>query len=230
MRFLRNFYKNTPSIIANGGVIMKKYIIFSLILLGLYTFSACYPIRTLPETDEKQYTAEFNIENNGADGENAPEQSENSDNAGSDGTEEQQTPMTVRIDGVIYTSDGEVSDMARCGVMDGYIDSCVDKNSLPDKDNQSNFGENLGFQYGPDGTIHVLIDGNWVIFRSTQNYDSRADSEICGLPKNETIVFDGRTYEKTSLSASTLEWLENYNSLTHSEQQLIQYIPEDLIF
>lgn len=225
MRFLRNFYKNTPSIIANGGVIMKKYIIFSLILLGLYTFSACYPIKTLPETDEKQYTAEFNIENNGADGENAPEQSENSDNAGSDGTEEQQTPMAVRIDGVIYTSDGEVSDMARCGVMDGYIDSCVDKNSLPDKDNQSNFGEDFGFQYGPDGTIHVLIDGDWVVFRNVRNDDNSNDGQ-----KADVIMFDGKAYEKTSLSASTLEWLENYNSLTYSEQQLIQYIPEDLIF
>lgn len=204
---------------------MKKYIIFSLLLLGLYTFSACYPITTLPETDEKQHTAEFNIENTDTDGENEPKQSEKSENEDSDGTEAQQTPMAVRIDGVLYTTDGETSDMARCGVMDGYIDSCVDKDTLPGKDNQSNFGEDLGFQYGPDDTIHVLIDGDWVIFRSAQSADGSKDAQNA-----DVIMFDGKSYEKTSLSASTLEWLENYNSLTHSEQQLIEYIPEDLIF
>ncbi len=156
MRILGNFYEKFSSIIANGGVLMKKYIIFSLLLLGLYTFSACYPIAPLSETDENQNTPKFNIENTDTDGESNSEQNEKSENEGSDSTKEQQTPMAVRIDGVLYTTDGEISDVPRCGVMDGYIDSCVDENSLPDKDNQSNFGDDLGFQYGPEAQFMYL--------------------------------------------------------------------------
>ena len=196
---------------------MKKYIIFSLLLLGLYTFSACYPITTLPQTDENQSVSDFNTENT------QDLTKDITENAASNSGEEHKTPMAVRIDGVIYTSDGETSDIPRCGIMDGYIDSCVDSNSLPDKDRQSNFGADFGFQYGPDGTIHVLIDGNWTVFYNTEN-TSETDSN------SETVMFDGKVYEKDTLSASTLEWLEGYNSLSLGEQQLIEYIPEELIF
>ena len=82
MRILGNFYEKVSSIIANGGVLMKKYIIFSLLLLGLYTFSACYPIAPLSETDENQNTPKFNIENTDTDGESNSEQNEKSENEG----------------------------------------------------------------------------------------------------------------------------------------------------
>lgn len=208
---------------------MKKYIIFSLLLLGLYTFSACYPITTLPQTDENQSVSSFNTENFAESSDNKDKNTGNSEEVISDNDAETEIPMAIRIDGVLYTTDGEISDLLRCGIMDGRIDSCVDGNSFPEKDNQSNFGSDFGFQYGPDETVHVLIDGNWIIFRSAEGTsENRGNTE--DNKNNETVMFDGKVYQKNALSASTLEWLENYNGLSHSEQMLIEYIPEDLIF
>ena len=43
-----------------------------------------------------------------------------------------------------------------------------------------------------------------------------------------TIVFHDKTFSRSDLSAETLEWLENYNSLSESEQLSISGIPSDL--
>ena len=68
-----------------------------------------------------------------------------------------------------YFMELEFEDMmmvdGRCGMMDGYITSTVLKTQKPIKDDQSNFGEGYGYQYGPvDNTIEVLIDDNWWVF------------------------------------------------------------------
>lgn len=72
----------------------------------------------------------------------------------------------VVIDGALYVSAGRLSDVdGRCGTMDGYITSTVPKTQKPTKDDQSNFGEGYGYQYGPvENTIEILIDGNWWVF------------------------------------------------------------------
>lgn len=47
--------------------------------------------------------------------------------------------------------------------MDGEITSTVKQTEIPNKNNQSNFGKNYGYQY-VDDTIEVNIDGKWIVF------------------------------------------------------------------
>ncbi len=44
----------------------------------------------------------------------------------------------------------------------------------------------------------------------------------------ETISFHDKTFNKSDLSQETIEWLENYNSLSEEEQLAISSIPADL--
>ncbi len=78
-------------------------------------------------------------------------------------------PM-VMVDGKIYVSTGKESTItARCGIMDGKITSYVDGNTIPTQDNQSNFGDGYGYQYGTDGTIEVCMDGKWYVYEVIDN-------------------------------------------------------------
>lgn len=70
-------------------------------------------------------------------------------------------PAMVVVDGVLYKDTGKISTELRCGMMDGEITSTVD--TVPEEDNQSNFGIGYGYQYGMNG-IEVSIDGEWHIF------------------------------------------------------------------
>ncbi len=110
----------------------------------------------------------------------------------------------IMVDGKLYYDTGRASTVKyRCGVMDGNIDSTVGSNRLPQKDNQSNFGEDYGYQYGPrEGTIEVLLqDGEWRIFATEEvfedllneysdssfNDDTKQGSDIIGCP-NELVT------------------------------------------
>ena len=73
-------------------------------------------------------------------------------------------PM-VFVDGTLYCDIGEESTItARCGMMDGEITSTVNQNEEPFENDQSNFGTGYGYQYGPNRTIEILIDGKWCVF------------------------------------------------------------------
>lgn len=73
----------------------------------------------------------------------------------------------VMVDGKLYVDTGENSTVkARCGVMDGGIDSSVEADEKPTKDNQSNFGVGYGFQYMGEDTIEVYMDEQWRVFRA----------------------------------------------------------------
>ncbi len=77
-------------------------------------------------------------------------------------------PLSVMVDGVLYQSSGEESDVTgRCGVMDGEIRSSVTRTALPTVDDQSNFGSGYAYQYGRPGSVELLIDGTWYVFRSS---------------------------------------------------------------
>lgn len=58
----------------------------------------------------------------------------------------------------------------------------------------------------------VLVDS------ITENFDSG----------DETVTFCDKTFNKSDLSAETLEWLDWYNGLTEEEQSAVDYVPEDL--
>ena len=81
-------------------------------------------------------------------------------------------PMMVMVDNTLYQSEGEVSTVeGRCGNMDGEITSqTAGGTDAPTENDQSNFGTGYGYQFG-DGTVEVLIDGQWIVFRPITDSD-----------------------------------------------------------
>ena len=47
--------------------------------------------------------------------------------------------------------------------MDGKITSTVKENEIPQKNDESNFGSDYGYQY-VDKNIEVSINGKWIVF------------------------------------------------------------------
>ena len=75
----------------------------------------------------------------------------------------------VMLEGVVYFDTAAVSDTDADAVPDGTITSTVDSDSFPTEDGQSNFGTGYAYRYGSeDGTLEVLIDGEWWIFAANQ--------------------------------------------------------------
>ena len=75
----------------------------------------------------------------------------------------------VMLEGVVYFDTAAVSDTDADAAPDGTITSTVDSDSFPTEDGQSNFGTGYAYRYGSiDGTLEVLIDGEWWIFAANQ--------------------------------------------------------------
>ena len=73
-------------------------------------------------------------------------------------------PM-VMIDGFVYVDIGEESTrIERVDAFDGEITSTVAQNQNPTENTQSNFGTGYGYQYGPNGTIEILMNDKWWVF------------------------------------------------------------------
>ena len=100
-------------------------------------------------------------------------------------TDESKTALVpmVMVDGELYMDTGYDSTIdARCGVMDGEITSTVDGTERPTEDNQSNFGKDIGYQYGTTvGTIEIYQNEKWRIF-ATEEVREQIQSER----KNDT--------------------------------------------
>lgn len=76
---------------------------------------------------------------------------------------ETECPALIMVDGALYYDSSEFSTVeARCGMLDGTLDSMCDGN-IPMQNNQSNFGTGYGYQVGA-GRVEVLIDGSWHVF------------------------------------------------------------------
>lgn len=75
-------------------------------------------------------------------------------------------PDAIMVDGRIYYSTGGKSTITgRCGNMDGYISSSVQKGTLPTKDDESNFGTDFGYQKTKTDDIEVLMNGYFIVFK-----------------------------------------------------------------
>lgn len=74
-------------------------------------------------------------------------------------------PPMVKVDGTTYTDTGYENAMVTCGTADGEIKTSVDGKSMPEKDDESNFGTGYGYQVWEDGYINVEIDNRWILFR-----------------------------------------------------------------
>lgn len=73
-------------------------------------------------------------------------------------------PM-VMIDGLVYVDIGEESTRTeRNDGFDGEITSTVTQNQEPTENDQSNFGTGYGYQYGPNGTVEILMNEKWCVF------------------------------------------------------------------
>ena len=83
----------------------------------------------------------------------------------------EETPrLLVMIDGQLYCATGQDSDIdGRCGMMDGSIDSSVERGAIPGQNGQSNFGAPYGYQYGADGQIEVNLEDRWLVFTPVQS-------------------------------------------------------------
>ncbi|MGN0982472.1 MAG: hypothetical protein ACI4O0_06240 [Candidatus Limivicinus sp.] len=80
-------------------------------------------------------------------------------------TGEEAPRLLVLIDGQLYCATGQDSDIdGRCGMMDGRIDSSVERGQIPGQNGQSNFGAPYGYQYGADGQIEVNLEDRWLVF------------------------------------------------------------------
>lgn len=86
----------------------------------------------------------------------------------SSGLEEETKSDTVDrmivVEGVVYTSTGEVIYGERSCIMNGTIISSVEQTDIPYEDNQSNFGEGYAYQKVDAHNIDVYIDGAWIRF------------------------------------------------------------------
>ncbi len=81
----------------------------------------------------------------------------------------QDSTLIIKVNDEYYYSNGEESEIyGRCGVMDGKITSTVEQTEFPEKNNQSNFGTDYGYQY-INNTIEVNLDGKWIVFQKDKS-------------------------------------------------------------
>ena len=117
-------------------------------------------------------------------------------------------PMGM-INDQMYYDTGRTNNVARCGVMDGEITSSVESWERPVENNQSNFGSGFEYQVGmEEGTIEIYMNDNWCVFEARGGDGSM-------------IQYNGKWYDKSALSESTLKWLE----LSETERMLSSYYP-----
>lgn len=77
-------------------------------------------------------------------------------------------PPMVKVDGTTYADTGYENAMVTCGTADGEIKTTVDGKSMPENDDESNFGTGYGYQVWENGYINVEIEGRWILFRDVE--------------------------------------------------------------
>ena len=83
--------------------------------------------------------------------------------------------LLAMIDGQLYRATGQDSDVdGRCGMMDGRIDSSVERGEIPGQNGQSNFGAPYGYQYGADGQIEVNLEDRWLVFTPVESLEENS--------------------------------------------------------
>lgn len=97
----------------------------------------------------------------------------------------------IKVKDQIYVDTGKISTLPRCGMMDGKITSTVKYDEFPEKNDQSNFGKDYGYQFGGNDTIHVNMDGQWRIFTR------QLETDIHSI-----TITNGTTGEKLEISRS----------------------------
>lgn len=113
---------------------------------------------------------------------------------------------------------------ARCGTMDGAIESTVEAGQVPTEERQSNFGTGYEFQYVTNEEIDVVIDGKWMVFRAPEplprKYICKTAApetdppylnltngwfEFCVSPQNDKTYWGWYTLESGILTLNAVE-------------------------
>ena len=126
----------------------------------------------------------------------------------------------VMRDGKLYVETGETNSMLRCGMMDGKITSTTD-GETPTEDGQSNFGADIGYQYGTRANrIEIFLDDQWRVFAYNENNLEGVTMSVSDVTADGcTVVFQndskeeltfGEDYILERLDAETLEWRPVY--------------------
>lgn len=147
--------------------------------------------------------------------ENSGSREDGTERGGPDGAKEEIRNM-VMLDGKLYVDTYETNSMLRCGTMDGTITSTTD-GAVPLKDGQSNFGKDIGFQYGMrENRIEICLDDGWHVFAYNENNLEGVSLEMTEVSKsggtvavhNETdqeITF-GEDFTLELFDPETKEW------------------------
>lgn len=80
-------------------------------------------------------------------------------------------PPMVKVKGTTYMDTGYENAMVTCGTADGEIKTSVDGKSMPENNDESNFGTGYGYQVWEKGYINVEIEGRWILFRDVELKD-----------------------------------------------------------
>ena len=140
----------------------------------------------------------------------------------------EEEPLLLMVDDVLYYCIGlRPESVAKCGVMDGEIETSVEKGETPTQNNQSNFGTGYGWQRTRHNEIEVYMpykgEEQWVRFVKEGTVPGETEFDEATILVDEDQIFsitmmDGSTGEEieTSLlmSDNTMwELLELYEGL-----------------
>lgn len=77
----------------------------------------------------------------------------------------------IMVNNILYYNTKQKSTVTRkCGTLDGEIMSIIDNGKIPIENNQSNFGEKYGYQFGAnENQIEVNMNNTWIIFEKWNN-------------------------------------------------------------
>lgn len=128
-------------------------------------------------------------------------------------TEDFEPKRMVMLDGKLYIETGETDSMPRCGTMDGAITSTTN-GEKPEKDGQSNFGKDIGYQYGMrENRIEIPLDDKWCIFAYNENNLDHVSITIKDVKQTGATVTVNNASD-TEITFGDDFSLERYNSET----------------
>lgn len=132
---------------------MKKYIYYVIIIILILTGGFFYKYKLEKyKKENKQKTKQEKLN----------ETKENEANKAN-------KKEIVRINGKLFENTGYINSAITCGTMTGEINSTVEKDEIPQKDNESNFG--IGYRYQTidrDKYYTFLIKDKYIVFKNIE--------------------------------------------------------------
>lgn len=139
---------------------MKKLKLITLILCFALLLSSCQNIQ---KENISSPDSQKDIQDTRQDADKTKEQNTEESSEVNNSTED--ANLVIMVDNRLFVGTGVEDDVPRkCKTPDGMIDSSVEPNQIPTKNNQSNFGIGFEYQYSEKNTVVVKIDDKWIIF------------------------------------------------------------------